>query len=66
MWNTVSQSQLGIGNTGNNIGVAFADFDGDGDLDIYLPHYGVNYDSNRLLRNNGDGSFTDISTAAGM
>lgn len=42
---------------------AFEDFDNDGDMDVYL----VNHDiSNRLFRNNGDGSFTDVITNSGL
>jgi tetratricopeptide (TPR) repeat protein len=40
---------------------AFADVDHDGDLDILVAG-----DSVRLLRNNGDGTFTDISADAGV
>jgi tetratricopeptide (TPR) repeat protein len=41
---------------------AFVDVDHDGDLDILIAGISV---SNRLLRNNGDGTFTDIASAAG-
>ena len=46
---------------------AFLDADHDGDLDIFLGGYAdgkQNSAANRLLRNNGDGTFTDISEAA--
>ena len=47
---------------------AFVDADHDGDLDIFLGGFsnGLNSRSapNRLWRNNGDGTFTDISEAA--
>jgi hypothetical protein len=36
-----------------------ADFDHDGDLDIYLTNTGVNVKVPKLLVNNGDGTFTD-------
>jgi enediyne biosynthesis protein E4 len=36
-------------------GVAFADYDNDGDLDLFLPA-----GQNRLYRNDGDGSFTRV------
>ena len=43
-------------------GVACGDFDGDGFVDIYVGNVG----RNRLLRNNGDGTFTDASDTAGL
>ena len=53
--NVTQQANLDISLYG--MGVAFADFDADGDTDLFLT--GVN--SNRLLRND-NGVFTDIST----
>lgn len=43
-------------------GASSADFDGDGDLDLYVLCYGAN----ELYRNNGDGTFTDISAGSGL
>ncbi|MDE2805969.1 MAG: CRTAC1 family protein [Gemmatimonadota bacterium] len=43
------------------MGAAVADYDGDGDPDIYLTAVGPN----RLLRNDG-GRFTDVTAAAGV
>ena len=40
---------------------ASTDYDGDGDVDIYL----LNYGPNRCYRNNGNGTFTDIAKASG-
>ena len=42
-------------------GVAAADFDNDGDLDLFVPAEGPC----RLYRNNNDGTFTDVRAAAG-
>jgi len=63
----------------NAAGCAFFDYDGDGDLDIYLLN-GAYLDrlsgvrgrrnrgklSNALYRNNGDGTFTDVTADAGV
>jgi len=42
------------------MGVSVADYDNDGDVDIYF----TNLESNRLFRNNGDRTFTDVTVAA--
>lgn len=52
----------GLGDTGYGLGVAVADYDNDGDLDVYLNNYGPNV----LYRNNGDGTFTDVTKQAGV
>lgn len=43
-------------------GAAPADYDGDGDLDLFVTAYGPN----RMFRNEGGGRFTDVSDAAGL
>ncbi|MHC5005308.1 MAG: CRTAC1 family protein, partial [Planctomycetota bacterium] len=43
--------------------LAFADYDGDGDLDLYLTQYEL---PNRLLRNDGSFAFTDVTELAGV
>ena len=43
------------------MGVAVGDYDNDGDPDVYITNYGPN----RLYRNNGDGTFTDVTATAG-
>jgi len=45
-------------------GPAFADMDGDGDLDLFLG--GVQGDPCRLFANNGDGTFTDVTSGSGL
>ncbi len=54
-------------------GGGFFDYDGDGDLDIYLINGAIQIEDsngklrhNVLYRNNGDGSFTDVTEDAGV
>ncbi|RMF56894.1 MAG: T9SS C-terminal target domain-containing protein [Calditrichaeota bacterium] len=47
----------------NSFGVAAADFDNDGWIDIYVAN---SNHLHRLYHNNGDGTFTDIATQAGI
>ncbi len=54
--------QAGVGDTGHGLGVAVADYDNDGDQDLYLNNFGPNV----LYRNNGDGTFTDVTAQAGV
>ena len=54
--------QAGVGNTGYGLGVAAADFDNDGDLDLYVNNFGPNV----LYQNNGDGTFSDVTRHAGV
>ena len=44
-------------------GAAWGDYDSDGDADLFLANMAA---SNRLYRNNGNGSFTDVTAAAGL
>lgn len=44
------------------MGVAWGDYDNDGDVDLVITGYGTNH----LYRNNGDGTFTDRSAASGV
>jgi enediyne biosynthesis protein E4 len=47
---------------GEAMGASFADYDGDGDLDLHVTRRG----SNRLFRNRGDGTFDEVAAAAGI
>ena len=51
----------GVGDTGWGMGCAFADYDNDGDADLYV----TNYKANLFYRNNGDGTFNRFSSGAG-
>ena len=46
----------------NTMGVGIGDYNRDGRLDLAL----TNINANRLLRNNGDGTFTDVASPAGV
>ena len=51
----------GIATRGYGQGVASGDIDNDGWPDLYLTGFG----RNQMFRNNGDGTFTDVSAATG-
>ena len=44
-------------------GSAWGDYDNDGYPDLYISNFG---DANRLYRNNGDGTFSDVSPELGL
>jgi enediyne biosynthesis protein E4 len=52
----------GAGRTAYKTGVAVGDYDNNGFLDLYVTAFGPNV----LYRNNGDGTFTDVTAAAGV
>ena len=49
-------------NLGYGMGCLAADYDNDGDADLYLTNFG----RNQLYRNNGNGTFTDVTSHAGV
>lgn len=51
-----------VGDRGFGMGAACADYDNDGDYDIYVTNFGQDV----LYSNNGDGTFTDVTGAAGI
>jgi hypothetical protein len=51
-----------VGDTGYGVGCAVADYDNDGDQDLFVANLGPN----RLYRNRGDGTFDDVSAEAGV
>lgn len=52
----------GVGHRGYGMGCVFADYDGDGAIDLYVTNYGANV----LYHNNGDGTFRDVTGTAGV
>ncbi|HKA18957.1 MAG TPA: CRTAC1 family protein [Blastocatellia bacterium] len=52
----------GLGYPGWAMGIATADYDGDGWIDVYITCLGPNH----LYHNNGDGTFTDVTQKAGV
>lgn len=62
--------QAGVNTTSSVVadgfGAAFGDFDVDGDLDLFVAGWNAFFssDGNRLFRNDGDGTFTDVTDSA--
>src|SRR6478672_8336739 len=70
----------GIKSDGLNMGLTFIDYDHDGDLDLYVTRFDNQYDPrkfvvsmasdkvgrNVILRNNGNGTFTDATEETGL
>lgn len=54
--------RAGVAGGGYGMGVAVADYDGDGFPDLYLTQYGRSI----LYHNNGDGTFSDVTEKAGV
>ncbi|RKU07465.1 hypothetical protein C6501_17655 [Candidatus Poribacteria bacterium] len=51
-----------VGHRGYGMGCVFADYNGDGNVDLYVTNYGENV----LYQNNGNGTFTDVTKTAGV
>ena len=61
--NTTSGAGISLsGTSGGYNGTAWGDYNNDGDLDLYGGQGG----SNKLYENNGDGTFTDVTSSAGV
>src|SRR3984893_14311677 len=59
---TQSAGLAAAGNGNYGMGVAVGDYDNDGYPDLYVTSYGKNI----LYRNNGNGTFTDVTAKAGI
>lgn len=54
--------QAGVGDRNWSMAAATLDYDGDGDVDIYLLNYGPNV----FYLNNGDGTFSNVTDSLGL
>jgi len=63
---TLRTQEAGLQFTGKTQGTAWADYDIDGDIDLYLGLLVTPGRGNFLHRNNNDGTFTDVAAAAGV
>ncbi len=61
-------TQAGVGDPGAGTGCTWADYDGDGWLDLYVANMGppISPSVSRLFRNLGDGTFVDVAEALGV
>src|SRR5215831_4008349 len=55
-----------IGANNNNLGLTFIDYDHDGDLDLLVTRSGDKAEWGDMFRNNGDGTFTNVTEALGF
>jgi len=55
-------NEAGVSDPSSSYSSSAADYDGDGDLDLYVQNYGPNV----FYRNNGNGTFTDVSKESGL
>jgi hypothetical protein len=55
-------AQAGVAGSGYSMGAAAADFDNDGDIDLFV----AGVFRNSLYRNDGEGKFEEITTASGV
>ena len=57
-------AESGLGDPRRTVGVAWFDYDRDGDLDVHVSNQ--NGDEDAFYRNEGDGTFVDVAPALGM
>ncbi len=61
-------AEAGVANESNGYCCAFSDYDNDGDPDLYVGNINDSQDplTGAIYRNNGDGTFTDVTRTLGM
>jgi hypothetical protein len=70
-WGQTFSNLTTVSNTINNLfstNLAWSDYDGDGDQDLYVTNWGTatSVPTNRLYRNEGDGTFVDVAESLGV
>lgn len=70
-FNEVSETAGFVYSENMTYGSSWGDYDRDGDLDVFVAKYDAEYlemmnADNELYRNNGDGTFTNVATEAGI
>ena len=50
----------------DGFGAVFGDYDLDGDLDLFVAGWSESGSGNKLFRNNGDSTFSDVTDASGL
>ncbi|MGB1891596.1 MAG: FG-GAP repeat domain-containing protein [Candidatus Latescibacterota bacterium] len=56
-------TNAGVDNNGNSVAAAFADYDNDGDLDLYIADF---YAQDFLYQNQGDGTYSEVGRSLGL
>ena len=60
---TENANALGLADPMQTWSSSWADYDNDGDMDVFV---GASSGAHKLMRNNSDGSFTDVTSGAGV
>lgn len=56
-------NSAGVGDFRNSVAAAWADYDNDGNLDLYVVNF---FEQDQLYRNNGNGTFSRVTSSAGV